>query len=85
MAKSSLAQAPGSAAPMPMDADLAACYAQTAANFVAKGWWVEAYIELHHAAEICWRNGKEQRNGRLVPKQNAKITSREGAARNQGD
>ena len=49
------------ATPRVSDADMASCYAETAKNFMQKGWWVEAYIELHHAAEICWRNGKDQR------------------------
>lgn len=50
------------ALPKLSDAEMASCYAETAKNFMQKGWWVEAYIELHHAAEICWRNGKRQRH-----------------------
>jgi hypothetical protein len=45
------------------DAELAECCAQTAANFIKKGWWCGAYIELHHAAEICWRKQKEAKHG----------------------
>ena len=60
------------ATPRVSDADMASCYAETAKNFMQKGWWVEAYIELHHAAEICWRNGKKQR-GAESP--NAKVSN----------
>ena len=54
--------------------DIAKSAALTAANFIDKGWWVEAYIELHSAARICWERRDEERQ-----QQNAEVS--EGGTR----
>lgn len=51
----------GSAATYATKTDIAKSAALTAANFIDKGWWVEAYIELHSAARICWERRDEER------------------------
>lgn len=51
--------------------DIAKSAALTAANFIDKGWWVEAYIELHSAACICWERRDEERQ-----QQNAEVSGR---------
>lgn len=42
--------------------EIARCAALTAANHIEKGHWVEAYIELHSAARICWERRNEERH-----------------------
>lgn len=49
---SALAGATGSDAKYATNTKIAKCAALTAANFIEKGHWVEAYIELHHADRI---------------------------------
>ena len=71
-APSSLAPARGSDATYATKTEIAKCAALTAANFIDKGHWVEAYIELHHAARICWERREEERqqpNAPLEPSQ----------------
>lgn len=63
------ASARGSAATYATKTEIAKCAALTAANFIEKGHWVEAYIELHHAARICWERREEERQ-----QPNAKLT-----------
>jgi len=59
----------GSAATYATKTEIAKCAALTAANFIEKGWWVEAYIELHSAARICWERRDEERQ-----QQNAEVS-----------
>lgn len=54
-------QPDGSAATYATKSEIAMCAALTAANFIEKGWWVEAYIELHAAARVCWERRDEER------------------------
>lgn len=54
-------QPDGSAATYATKSEIARCAAITAANFIEKGWWVEAYIELHAAARVCWERRDEER------------------------
>ena len=50
---------------------IAAAATRTAANFIDMEMWVEAYMELHAAARICWERRNEQRE-----RPNAKLTER---------
>lgn len=50
----------GSAMTYATKTEIARCAALTAANFIEKGHWVEAYIELHQAARICWERREEE-------------------------
>lgn len=50
-----------SAASYATKSQIAAASARTAAEWIDREMWVEAYIELHAAAQICWERRNEER------------------------